>query len=96
MHLGMTLDQVVERATYIPARAMRLDHRIGTLRIGSDGDVVIMRLQDGVFTMHDRLSTMTKLGSAKKWEIGTSIEASSRLFHEHTVADGRLYRPWFK
>ena len=96
MHLGMTLDQVVERSTYIPARAMRLDHRIGTLRIGSDGDVVIMRLQDGVFTMHDRLSTMTKLGSAKKWEIGTSIEASSRLFHEHTVSDGRLYRPWLK
>jgi len=50
--LGMTLEQVVERATSRPAAAMRRPD-LGTLRPGSPADVALFELVEGEFTFHD-------------------------------------------
>ena len=46
-----------------------------------------------MFTLVDRLSPMTRMGTTR-WEPGTSLQASRRLVHVHTVKGGALYRPW--
>ncbi|MEJ7839512.1 MAG: amidohydrolase/deacetylase family metallohydrolase [Thermomicrobiales bacterium] len=50
--LGMSLPDVIERATVRPARAVGLDH-LGTLAVDSPADVAIFRLDDGEFSFYD-------------------------------------------
>ena len=50
--LGMNLNDVVERSTVRPARAMgRTD--IGTLTVGKPADVALFKLRQGTFTFYD-------------------------------------------
>ena len=93
MHLGMPLEEVVRRSTETPARVLGLADTLGALRVGAEGDVTVMREEVGSFTLVDRLSPMTRMGTTR-WEPGTSVEASRRLVHVHTVKGGALYRPW--
>ncbi|CAA9565006.1 MAG: Amidohydrolase [uncultured Thermomicrobiales bacterium] len=50
--LGMTVEQVVERATSRPAAAMRRPD-LGSLRPGSAADVALFELVEGDYTFHD-------------------------------------------
>jgi len=50
--LGMSLDDVVERATSRAARAMNRPE-LGTLRVGGPADVALFRLREGSFTFYD-------------------------------------------
>ncbi|TAK24076.1 MAG: amidohydrolase/deacetylase family metallohydrolase [Chloroflexota bacterium] len=50
--LGMSLVDVVERATSRPARAVGLKD-IGTLRPGNPADVALFRVREGCFTYYD-------------------------------------------
>ena len=93
MRLGMSLEEVVRRSTQTPALALGLPDVLGTLKVGAEGDVTLMRQEEGRFPLADRLSTMTHMGTTK-WEPGISLETSQRLVHVHTVKGGRLYRPW--
>lgn len=52
LSLGMTLEQVVERATTAPAKAMRRPD-LGTLAVGSPADVAVFRMETGDFTFQD-------------------------------------------
>ncbi len=52
LSLGMSLPEVIDRATARPARAMRRPD-LGTLAIGSVADVAIFRLEEGNFLFHD-------------------------------------------
>jgi dihydroorotase len=93
MHLGMSLDDVISGCTDAPARTIRREGKLGTLKPGAHGDVTILRLEEGRFTLRDRLSTATSLGTTR-WEAPSSVEASKRLAHVRTIKDGRVYRPW--
>ena len=93
MHLGMPLEEVVRRSTETPARVLGLADTLGALRVGAEGDVTVMREEEGRFTLVDRLSPMTRMGTTR-WEPGTSLQACRRLVHVHTVKSGALYRPW--
>ena len=53
MALGLTLQQVVERATSYPARALGLAEAIGTLRPGACADVAVFALEVGEFEFFD-------------------------------------------
>lgn len=53
MALGLTLQQVVERATSYPARVLGLYEEIGSLRPGSCADVAVFALEDGEFEFVD-------------------------------------------
>ena len=52
LHLGMSLSEVIDRATARPALAMRRPN-LGTLSVGSVGDIAIFRLEQGDFLFHD-------------------------------------------
>ena len=95
LYLGLSLEEVVRRSTETPARALGLDDRLGTLRVGAEGDAAVLRLDEGRFELVDRLTTMTKLGSTR-WEPGVRFEATRRLSHVRTVLRGRVYRPWLR
>lgn len=50
--LGMSLPDVIERATARPAAAIRRPD-LGTLRVGSVADIALWRLEEGDFVFHD-------------------------------------------
>lgn len=50
--LGMTLPQVIERATVNPARALRRPE-LGTLSEGSEADIALFELRTGAFALVD-------------------------------------------
>jgi dihydroorotase len=52
LNLGMSLPDVIERATSRPAAAMRRPD-LGTLRPGSPADLALFRLEEGAYTFHD-------------------------------------------
>ncbi len=51
--LGLSLRQVVERATLSPARVFNFGAAIGTLKPGSEADVSVFDLREGEFTFTD-------------------------------------------
>jgi dihydroorotase len=53
--LGLSLDDVVEMSTVVPAKVLRREGEIGTLRPGSAADVTVSRLEDGEFEFLDVL-----------------------------------------
>ena len=92
IHLGMSVNEVIPRCTQFSAQTMGLSN-IGNLRVGSNGDLTVLRLEDGQFTLRDRLSTATSIGP-NTWEPGMTVTATSRLTHVVTVKDGEIYKPW--
>ena len=80
VHLGMPLYDVVKLSTVSTARAMGLDEKLGTLKEGSEGDVSILREDEGDFTLTDAM--------------GASVQARRKLSHVLTVKGGHVYRPW--
>jgi dihydroorotase len=52
LNLGMSLPDVIERATIRPARAMRRPE-LGTLAVGAAADIAIFQVQQGSYTFHD-------------------------------------------
>ena len=52
LNLGMSLPDVIERATSRPAAAMRRPD-LGTLNPGSPADIALFRLEEGNYTFHD-------------------------------------------
>ena len=61
LHLGMSLPEVVTRATVIPARILGMQGQIGTLAEGAEGDATLLRLEEGSFPLVDTLG-ITEMG----------------------------------
>jgi dihydroorotase len=74
--LGMSLPDVIERATSRPAKAIGRPE-LGGLRPGSAADVALFRLESGSFTFHDIFLT-ERSGSARLVNTAT-IRAGRRL-----------------
>lgn len=53
LHLGLTLDQVIERATARPAALFRFPAGLGTLRAGAEADLAVFHLAQGDFEFID-------------------------------------------
>lgn len=58
LHLGMTMPEVIRRATSEPARILGMDDEVGTLRIGAWADLALFRLIEGRFPLYDQTETM--------------------------------------
>ncbi|MCZ6795899.1 MAG: amidohydrolase/deacetylase family metallohydrolase [Planctomycetota bacterium] len=55
LHLGLTLEQVIERATVNPARLFGFSEGLGTLREGAEADVAVFSLEEGDFEFVDAM-----------------------------------------
>jgi len=53
LYLGMPLEQVIRATTSAPAAAMRLQERLGTLAAGLQGDIVLLKREQGRFPLLD-------------------------------------------
>lgn len=70
MHLGLTLDQVIERAATNPAGTFGFPQGLGTLREGSEADVAVFSLLEGDFEFVDSLK-QTRTGHRKLVPVAT-------------------------
>ena len=77
LHFGMPLDEIVRRATAVPARIMGYAGTVGTLKPGANADVSVFELRDGSFELRDT--------------DGDTITAKRRLLAHMTVKDGRVW-----
>src|SRR5205823_3823910 len=53
LYLGLPLAKVIQAATSTPARALGLSERFGTLAVGRDADITLLRLEAGHFPLTD-------------------------------------------
>ena len=77
LHLGMTLEQVIERATTNPANTFGFPKGLGTLREGSDADVAVFSLDEGRFEFAD--------------SVGQKRTGTRKLVPVATVKAGKIY-----
>ncbi len=77
LHIGMTLEQVVERATTNAANAFGFPKGLGTLREGAEADAAVWRIAEGDFEFVDAL--------------GAKRVGHRKLVPVATVKSGRLY-----
>jgi dihydroorotase len=77
MHLGLTLEEVIERAATNPARTFGFPQGLGMLKEGAEADVAVFSLEEGNFPFVDTLK-QTRIGHR-------------RLTPVATVKAGRIY-----
>jgi dihydroorotase len=82
LHLGMSLEQVIERATINPAKTFKFPHSPGTLRVGAEADVAVFQMQEGDFEM---MESYAYTGTPEK------RIARRKLVPVATVKAGKLY-----
>ena len=75
--LGLSLDEVVEMSTSIPAKALRQQDFIGTLKPGAQADVVVSELLEGEYKYLDVLHE-TRIGK-------------QRIFPHTVIFGGQMY-----
>jgi dihydroorotase len=76
LHFGMSLDDIVSRATASPAKILGYEGTVGTLRPGANADIAVFELRDGNFDLTD--------------SEGSTITAKRRLLAQMTLRDGRV------
>ena len=70
LHLGLTLDEVIRRATTNPAAAFAFPQGLGTLREGTEADVAVFSLIEGDFRFVDTLK-QSRIGHRKLVPVAT-------------------------
>jgi dihydroorotase len=75
LNMGMSLDDVIFRSTWNPARIIHREE-IGHLSVGAVADIAVMRVEKGNFAFVD--------------SYGARMDGTQRLLNELTVASGRV------
>ena len=73
--LGMSLDDVIARSTWNPAREIKQE-QLGHLSVGAIADVAVLRVEKGKFGYAD--------------QFGARLSGSERLSAEMTLKDGKV------
>ena len=77
LHFGVSLDDVVLRATQRPAQILGLEDEVGSLKPGARADVAVFELRDEPVELHD--------------SDGHSVMAKRRLINHLTLRGGRIW-----
>lgn len=75
LNLGMSLDDVIIRSTWHPAREIKREE-LGNLSVGAPADVAVLRLDKGNFGFYD--------------SFGNKVKGTQRLTCELTMRDGKV------
>lgn len=51
--LGVDTDYIIRATTYMPAKAIGLENEIGSLQVGREADITVVKLEEGNFTFYD-------------------------------------------
>ncbi|MDH5687551.1 MAG: amidohydrolase/deacetylase family metallohydrolase [Candidatus Bathyarchaeota archaeon] len=77
LHLGLTLDESLEKVTSTPAKLLGIDDHLGNLRKGSIADISIFELKEGIFPFED---TMGKTVTGRKLLDPAAVVKGGRVF----------------
>jgi len=77
LHFGMSLDDIIVRATAAPAKILGYEGTVGTLKPGANADIAVLELRDGHFDLTD--------------SEGSTITAKQRIIAQLTLRDGRVW-----
>ena len=88
MHLGMKIEDAVERATAAPARAIKRFPEVGTLGVGRNADIAVLERQQGVFAFKD--AWVMKNLARQRLENVLTVRAGKIVYDR----DGRGYPVW--
>jgi len=77
LNIGMTLQQVIERSTWIPALAIK-HPELGNLSVGADADVAVFSVRKGNFGFID--TKRTKLRGTQKLEAELTLRAGKIMW----------------
>jgi len=77
LHFGMPLEEVVRRATAVPAKIMGYEGTVGTLKPGANADVSVFELRDEDIELRD--------------SDGDTVTARRRFLPQLTLKDGRVW-----
>ena len=76
--LGMSLEDALAKVTSVPAKVAIGNHTgLGTLAPGSEGDAVILEIEEGDFAFHDSLG-ITRNGK-QRLAVKTVVKGGSRV-----------------
>ena len=70
LHLGLTLEQTIERVTKNPSRVFARLNGLGTLREGAEADVAVFALEEGDFDLFDAMG-QKRVGHRKLRPVAT-------------------------
>ena len=79
MAMGFTLKEVITMATANPAKALGLEHRMGSLAEGRQADISVLDIKDGDWMVYDAL--------------GQGIRAEKAVVPVLTVKKGQMFEP---
>lgn len=85
LNLGMTMQQVIERSTVNPAKAIRRPE-LGTLSEGAEADIAILKLEHGQFAYLD--SGHAKLTAGRRLRCALTVRAGKVVWDEDGLSLG--------
>lgn len=91
LRLGLTLNEVIERVTRNPARALSLTDRAGSLKSGLPADITVFRVNTGEFEITD---CYTKVRKAEKQIVPLITFKNGERF-EADLTMGQEESNWF-
>jgi dihydroorotase len=77
--LGFTLEQVVTMCTANPAKAIGVEERLGSLAVGRQADISLLRIEDGDWTVRDVL--------------GATLQVTKAVMPALTLKRGEVFAP---
>ena len=77
LHLGLTLDESLEKVTSTPAKLLGINDHLGNLKKGSVADISIFELKEGTFSFED---TMGKTVTGRKLLDPAAVIKGGRVF----------------
>jgi dihydroorotase len=93
LHLGLTVEQIIERVTLTPTKVFKFPDKHGTLETGVSADVTVLDLQEGNFELVDQ---QTNKRTARRKFVPVAVVHSGKLvkidpaLHESQYAGKRI------
>ncbi len=83
LNLGMTLDDIILRTTVNPAREIKREE-LGTLSVGAEADVAVLRVQRGTFGFVDSLGA--KMTGTQNLECELTLRAGKMVWDMNGIS----------
>jgi dihydroorotase len=88
--MGMTVEDIISRATWLPAKAIKRDD-LGNLNVGSVADISILSIQHGTFGFVD--AGGYKIQGTRKFQAELTIRAGKIVWDLNGIAAQKYEKP---
>ena len=96
---GMPLNEIIRASTIVPAKAYGLDDVIGSLSIGKEADVTVLRIENCDVMMEDCQAQLRKLKKrivpVAVWRAGTSYQVTRPQPWPNMESRKKIISAWY-